>query len=93
MHRRSHHELTYYDHGYVAVCHYHLSGHQTRVVALGGIAKRKGVLMTIQPSLFREMFVDNTVTFGHQARTMALKFSLEEQKQKIKRTKAKNKNQ
>ena len=43
MDRRSHHEMTYYDHGHVALWHYHLSSHQTRVVALGGMAKRKGV--------------------------------------------------
>jgi hypothetical protein len=39
------------------------------------------------------MFVDNVVTSSHQAKTMALNFSLEAQKQKIKRTKAKNKRQ
>jgi hypothetical protein len=33
------------------------------------------------------MFVDNIVTFGHQARTVALNFSLEAQKQKIKKIK------
>ena len=43
MDRRSHHKTTYYDHGHIAIWHYRLSGHQTRVVALGGIAKRKGV--------------------------------------------------
>jgi hypothetical protein len=37
------------------------------------------------------MFVDNTVTSGHQARTVALNYSLEAQKQNIKRKKAKNK--
>jgi hypothetical protein len=45
----------------------------------------------IQPSHFHEMFVDNTITFGHQAMTVALNFSLEEQKKNIKRIKAKNK--
>jgi hypothetical protein len=37
------------------------------------------------------MFVDNVVTSGHQARTVALNYSLEAQEQKIKRNKAKNK--
>jgi hypothetical protein len=37
------------------------------------------------------MFVDNTVTSGHQARTVALNYSPEAQKKKIKRNKAKNK--
>jgi hypothetical protein len=51
----------------------------------------KGGLITSQPSHLCEMFVDNIVTSGHQARTMALDSSLEAQKQKIKITKAKNK--
>jgi hypothetical protein len=32
------------------------------------------------------MFVDNVVTSGHQARTVALNYSLEAQNKKIKRT-------
>jgi hypothetical protein len=39
------------------------------------------------------MFVDNAVTSGHQATTMALDYFLEAQEQKIKRNKAKSKRQ
>jgi hypothetical protein len=39
------------------------------------------------------MFVDNDVTSGHQAMTVALNYSLEGQEQKIKRNKAKSKRQ
>jgi hypothetical protein len=53
--------------------------------------QEKGGLITSQPSHFREMFVDNAVTSSHQARAMALNYSLEAQEQKIKRNKAKNK--
>jgi hypothetical protein len=44
-----------------------------------------------QPSHFHEMFVDNVVTSGHQAKLVALNFSLEARKKNIKGTKAKNK--
>jgi hypothetical protein len=37
------------------------------------------------------MFVDNDVTSSHQARTVALNYSLEAQEQKTKRNKAKSK--
>jgi hypothetical protein len=56
-------------------------------------SQEKQGLITSQPSHFREIFVDNAVTSGHQARTVALNYSLEAQKQKIKRNKAKNKRQ
>ena len=46
-----------------------------------------------QPSHFHEMFVDNVVTSGHQARIVALNYFLEAQEQKIKGNKAKNKRQ
>jgi hypothetical protein len=39
------------------------------------------------------MFVDNVVTSGHQAGTVALDYSIEAQKQKIKSNKAKSKRQ
>jgi hypothetical protein len=39
------------------------------------------------------MFVDNAITTGHQARTVALNYFLEAQEQKIKKNKAKNKRQ
>jgi hypothetical protein len=45
------------------------------------------------PSHFHEMFLDNNVTSSHQAKTVALNFSLEAQKKNIKRNKAKNKKQ
>jgi hypothetical protein len=54
-------------------------------------SKDKGGLITIQPSHFLEMFVDNIVTSGHQARIVALNYSLEEQEKNIKRNKAKSK--
>ena len=44
-----------------------------------------------QPSLFHELFVDNAVTSSHQARIVALNYSLEAQEQKIKRNKANSK--
>jgi hypothetical protein len=53
-------------------------------------SQEKGILITIQPSHCREMFVDNAITSSHQSRIVALKFSLEAQKKKIKRNKAKN---
>jgi hypothetical protein len=56
-------------------------------------SQEKGGLIMSQPSHLREMFVDNTVTSGHQAKTVAPNFSLEAQKQKIKIIKAKNKRQ
>jgi hypothetical protein len=56
-------------------------------------SQEKGGLITSQPSHFHEMFVDNIVTSGHQARIVALKYSLEAQEKKIKRNKAKNKRQ
>jgi hypothetical protein len=40
-------------------------------------SQEKRGLITSQPSHFHEMFVGNTVTFGHQARTVALNYSLE----------------
>jgi hypothetical protein len=43
------------------------------------------------PSHLREMFMDNDVTSSHQARIVALNYSLEAQEKKIKRNKAKNK--
>jgi hypothetical protein len=55
--------------------------------------QEKGGLIMSQHSHFCEMFVDNFVTSGHQARTVALNFSFEAQNKKIKITKAKNKRQ
>jgi hypothetical protein len=54
-------------------------------------SQEKWVLITSHPSHLREMFVDNTVTSCHQAKKMALNFSLEAQKKKIKRNEAKSK--
>jgi hypothetical protein len=54
-------------------------------------SQEKGRLITIQPSHFLELFVDNTVTSGHQGRTVALNYSLVAQEKNIKRKKAKNK--
>jgi hypothetical protein len=54
-------------------------------------SQEKEGLITSHPSHFREMFVDNAVTSSHQARIVALNFSLEAQEQKIKRNKDKNK--
>jgi hypothetical protein len=56
-------------------------------------SQEKGGLITRQPSYFHEMFVDNAVTYGNQAKTVALNSSLEAIKKKIKRNKAKNKQQ
>jgi hypothetical protein len=56
-------------------------------------SQEKGGLITSQPSHFREMFVDNVVTSGHQARIVALNYFLEAQEKKIKRNKAKSKRQ
>jgi hypothetical protein len=57
-------------------------GHQARVVALGGIAKRfSGGLITSQPSHFCEMLVGNAVTTGHHARTVSSNYPLEKKKQ------------
>jgi hypothetical protein len=53
--------------------------------------QEKGGLITSQPSHFREMFVDNAVTSGHQSRIVALNYFLLAQEKKIKRNKSKNK--
>jgi hypothetical protein len=37
-------------------------------------SQEKGGLIMSQPSHFREMFVDNAVTSGHQARIVALNY-------------------
>jgi hypothetical protein len=58
------------------------------VVALGCIVKRKGVSSRANLIISVKCFVDDIVTFGHQARTVALNFSLVAQEQ---RSKAKNK--
>jgi hypothetical protein len=55
--------------------------------------KEKGGLIRSQPSHFHEMFVDNDVIFGHQAKKMDLNYFLEAQEKKIKINKAKNKRQ
>jgi hypothetical protein len=46
-----------------------------------------------QPSHFHEMFVDNVVTFGHEAKTLSFNYSLEEQEKKIKINQFKSKRQ
>ena len=56
-------------------------------------SQQKGGLNTSHPSDFYEMFVDNVVTSGHQANTMALNYFLEAQEKNIKRNKAKSKMQ
>jgi hypothetical protein len=56
-------------------------------------SQEKADLITSQHYHFREMFVDNVVTSGHQSRTMALNYFLEAQEKKIKRNKSKNKRQ
>jgi hypothetical protein len=56
-------------------------------VALGGIAKRKEVSLQAILLIFMKCFVDNTVTSGHQAKTVALNYSLVAQEQKIKERK------
>jgi hypothetical protein len=65
MDRRSHHDLSYYDHGHVVVGNYHLSCHQTRVMALGGITKRKGVSLRSNLLISMKFFVDNTLSSVH----------------------------
>jgi hypothetical protein len=45
-------------------------------------SQEKGGLITSQPSHFHEVFVDNDATSGHQARTVALNFSLERKRSK-----------
>jgi hypothetical protein len=59
-------------------------------VALGGIAKRKGVLITSQPSHLHEVLVGNVVTTGHHARAVSPNYSLERKSNKIKSQKALN---
>jgi hypothetical protein len=53
--------------------------------------QEKGGLITSQPYHLCEMFVDNVVTSGNQAMTVALNYFLEAQEQKIKINKAKSK--
>jgi hypothetical protein len=52
--------------------------------------QEKGGLIMRHPSHFHEMFVDNTITSGHQARIVPLNYSLVEQEKTIKINKAKN---
>jgi hypothetical protein len=54
-------------------------------------SQEKGGLIMSHPSHFHEMFMDNAVTSDHQAKTVALNYSLVAQEKKIKRNKAKNK--
>jgi hypothetical protein len=42
--------------------------------------QEKGGLITSQPSHLCDMFVDNVFMYGHQAMTVSLNYSLEEQK-------------
>jgi hypothetical protein len=56
-------------------------------VALGCIAKTKGVSSQADLLISVKCFVDDTVTFGHQAKTMALNYSLVAQKKKSKERK------
>jgi hypothetical protein len=56
-------------------------------------SQEKWGLIMSHPSHFCEMFVDNAVTSGHEARTVALNYFLEAKEKKIKRNKAKNKRQ
>jgi hypothetical protein len=58
---------------------------------LGGISKRKGVSLRANLLISVNYFVDETVTSGHQARTMDLNYSLVAQEKNIKIKKAKNK--
>jgi hypothetical protein len=48
------------------------SGHHTRVVALGGIAKRKGVSSRANLLISVKVLVGNIATSGHQARALPL---------------------
>jgi hypothetical protein len=56
-------------------------------------SQEKGGLIMSQPSHFREMFADSIATPSHQARMVALNYSLEAQKKNIKINKDKNKRQ
>jgi hypothetical protein len=56
-------------------------------VALGVIAKRKGVSLRASLLISMKCFVDKTLTYGHQARTMALNYSPIAQEKKIKERK------
>jgi hypothetical protein len=42
-------------------------GYHTRVVALGGIAKRKGVSSQVSPLISVKVLVGNIATNGHHA--------------------------
>jgi hypothetical protein len=56
-------------------------------MALGCVAKRKGVSSQASLLISVKCFVDDTVTSGHQARTVALNYSLVAQEQKSKERK------
>ena len=93
MDRSSHHKLTYYDHMHVVVWHYHLSGHQAKVVALGGITKRKGVSSRANLHISVKVLVGKIATTGHHARAVSPNYSLEAKEQEIKSNEAKSKRQ
>jgi hypothetical protein len=57
------------------------------VVAIGCIVKRKGVSSRVDLLISMKCFVDDTVTSGHQARTVALNYSLVGQKKRSKERK------
>ena len=47
------------------------SGHHARVVALGGIAKRKGVSSRANLLISAKILVGNVVSSGHQAKAVS----------------------
>ena len=59
------------------------AGCHAKVVALGGIAKRKGVSLRANLLISVKCFVDKTVTYGHQTRIVALNYSLVAQDKEI----------
>jgi hypothetical protein len=56
-------------------------GYHARVVALGCMAKRKGVSSRVNLLISVKVLVGNIVTSGHQAREMSLDYLLERKKQ------------
>ena len=58
------------------------SGHHARVVALGCMAKRKGVSSRASLLISVKVLVGNIATFGHQARAVSVDYLLERKSNK-----------
>jgi hypothetical protein len=64
------------------------SGHQTRAVTFGCMAKGRGVSSRASPIISAKILVGNTVSSGHQAKAVSSSSRLVVKKMQIKKDKA-----